>query len=47
MLSSGVTGKRLVEEVTTEGIASKLILLKVVHVMPGLLPQKASKSSKA
>ena len=52
MLPSGVTGKRYVEEVTRlmklwiQDTPLKSISLKAVHVMPVLLLQKLSKSSK-
>ena len=53
MLPSGAAGKRYVEEVTRlmklwiQDTPLKSISLKAIHVMPALLPQKPSKSSKA
>ena len=53
MLPSGAAGKRYVEEVTRlmklwiQNTPMKSISLKAVHVMPALLLEKPSKSSKA
>ena len=53
MLPSGAAGKRYVKEVThlkkfwIQGTPLKSVPLKTVHVMPALLLQKPSKSSKA
>ena len=53
MLPSGASGKKYVEEVTRlmklwiQDTPLKSVSLKAVHVMPPLLLQKPSKSSKA